>query len=188
MLKNCVLVLLAWNGAGCGLSYTFPVFGQYLPDFECGNFAENATFEQYTNSCPNGPIENYNCSFNKMEYQPRNDYETIATEFKLVCDRDWINPLITALTFVAQGLAAATTGWLARYLSLRNGIILFRVIGGVSYLLMGFSSNLISIFVLRMVAMAAETTGYCIFGFVFAVEIVGPKYTKLVPLSGEVSC
>ena len=61
----------------------------------------------------------------------------------------------------------------------KNGVIvLFRVITGLTYLCMGFSSSLTSIFILRMIAMAAETIGYCIFTFVFAVEIVGPKYTK----------
>ena len=29
------LAVLSWNGAGCGISYAFPVFGQYQPDFEC---------------------------------------------------------------------------------------------------------------------------------------------------------
>ena len=99
--KQCIwLAILAWNGVGCGITYTFPVFAQYQPDFKCGHFVENSTFNNYTNSCPEEGTTNYNCSFDKTKYQPTSNYETIATEFQLVCDQEWINPLITGRDIV----------------------------------------------------------------------------------------
>ena len=160
------LVMLCLNGVFAGANYIFPVFGQYTPRLECtpGNITAGE-------SC-----DINNCQFDKTEYQPNGDYETIPTEFKLVCGREWINSLTTSLSIASMMIGGSMTGWLSNKYGVRNSIIFARAACGVCMIGLSFANNIILVIILRCLSMLIETI--TVLTYMYAIELVGPRYAR----------
>ena len=160
------LVFLSLNGFHSGCNYIFPVFAQYTPRYECVS----------ANSSAGDSCDISTCVFDKAEYQPRIDYETIPTEFKLICNREWINSLTTALPIAAMMIGNGMTGWLSKRIDVRNLIIFSRVLSGIFLIGLSFANNIILVIILRSFSMLTETI--TILQYMLAIELVGPSYAR----------
>ena len=161
------LILLSFNGFYAGCNYIFPVFAQYTPRYECA--LKNGTAGD--NSC-----DITRCRFDKTEYQPSGDYETIPTEFKLVCGREWINSLTTSLPIASMMIGGAMTGWLSDKYGVRNSIIFSRALCGGCMVGLSFANNIVIVIILRSLSMLTETI--TVLTYMYAIELVGPRYAR----------
>lgn len=118
------------------------------------------------------------CIFDKTEYQPKENYETVATQFYLICDRAWLNALLTSITFLSQGIATVFSGVIMRRFGIRNPMIFMRAAIGLLYLGMAFANHIAIIIVVRALIMGMECLTFSVFLFVYVIEIIGPQHAK----------
>ena len=81
-----------------------PVFLMFIPIFSCfsDNDAINGT--DFSRSCPAKGIDDFWCRYDKIRFQRISEFETISTEFALLCHFGMIGALLTSLVQIGKGL------------------------------------------------------------------------------------
>ena len=99
LYQGLLVGIVCYFGLCCGYVASYPVFGQYSPEFSTSN---NSDFVS-------------NCSFSENEtiyFDSSIMTNTIVTEYKLICDRKWINSFLTSIPFVGFFGGAVLGGYL----------------------------------------------------------------------------
>ena len=95
-----MVAAVCYFGICCGFVASYPVFGQYSPEFSTSNYSDFVS----------------NCSFieqnENIEFDSSVMENTIVTEYKLICARKWINSFLTSITFVGFFGGAVVGGYL----------------------------------------------------------------------------
>ena len=76
----------------------------FIPIFSC--FSENDTINgtDFSRSCPAKGIDDFWCRYDKIRFQRISEFETISTEFALLCHFGMIGALLTSLVQIGKGL------------------------------------------------------------------------------------
>ena len=145
------------------LRISFPVFGQFTPQFECNETQINATDQ---------------CSCDDKIFDTSFMNTTIVTEYNLVCSREWVNSALTSITFIGFLFGALVGGYLSDKYGRKRTFTIFFALCLLQTLVLIHVPSLVVFAIWRTVQTGFVTAAYVALQ-AYAVEIVGPDYKTL---------
>jgi len=132
------------------------------------------------------PLQPENTTCTRWEYSTASTPESVASQFNLICGRDYLKSLSKSVYMAGKMAGAIVSGVLSDRFGRARMLFLASLLVLVSGIAISFSPDIITFSVLRCI-MAASTTALFTSGFVYCLELVGGTYSTLVSFLLEYS-